>query len=486
MATNIPFLRAVLDEPDFLAGRLNTSFIEDHPGLLTARPTADRGTRLLTWLAEVTVNKPHGERPVSVDPATKLPDIDLDVPAPDGSRQDLLSLGPEGFARALREQTRVGVTDTTFRDAHQSLLATRVRTRDLLTVGGHVSRMTPELLSVEAWGGATYDVALRFLHEDPWERLAKLRQAVPNICLQMLLRGRNTVGYTPYPTAVTNAFVQEAAETGIDIFRIFDALNDVEQMRPAIEAVRETGTTIAEVALCYTGDLSSPDEKLYTLDYYLGLAERIVDAGAHVLAIKDMAGLLRAPAARTLVTALRERFDLPVHLHTHDTPGGQLGTLLAAIDAGVDAVDAACASMAGTTSQPALSALVAATDHSDRETGLDLEARLRPGAVLGGHPPRLRTLRVRARLADRPRLHPRDPRRPALQPAPAGDRARPRREVRADRGHVRRRQRHPRQRRQGDPVLEGGRRPRAAPRRGGRGPEGVRGEARRSSTSPTR
>ena len=374
VATNIPFLRAVLDEPDFLAGRLNTSFIEDHPGLLTARPTADRGTRLLTWLAEVTVNKPHGERPVSVDPATKLPDIDLDIPAPDGSRQDLLSLGPDGFARALREQTRVGVTDTTFRDAHQSLLATRVRTRDLLTVGGHVSRMTPELLSVEAWGGATYDVALRFLHEDPWERLAKLRQAVPNICLQMLLRGRNTVGYTPYPTAVTNAFVHEAAETGIDIFRIFDALNDVEQMRPAIEAVRETGTTIAEVALCYTGDLSSPDEKLYRLDYYLGLAERIVDAGAHVLAIKDMAGLLRAPAARTLVTALRERFDLPVQLHTHDTPGGQLGTLLAAIDAGVDAVDAACASMAGTTSQPALSALVAATDHSDRETGLDLEA----------------------------------------------------------------------------------------------------------------
>ncbi len=234
--------------------------------------------------------------------------------------------------------------------------------------------MTPELLSLEAWGGATYDVALRFLTEDPWDRLARLRQSVPNICLQMLLRGRNTVGYTPYPTAVTNAFVAEAAETGIDIFRIFDALNDVEQMRPAIEAVRETGTAVAEVALCYTGDLSSPDEKLYTLDYYLGLAERIVDAGAHVLAIKDMAGLLRAPAARTLVTALRERFDLPVHLHTHDTPGGQLGTLLAAIDAGVDAVDAATASMAGTTSQPALSSLVASTDHSDRETGLDLEA----------------------------------------------------------------------------------------------------------------
>ena len=374
VATNIPFLRAVLEEPDFVAGRVTTSFIEEHPGFLTAPQTADRGTRLLTWLAEVTVNKPNGEAPVSVSPVTKLPKVDLAVPAPDGSRQELLSLGPEGFARALREQTKVGVTDTTFRDAHQSLLATRVRTRDLLAVAGHVSRMTPQLLSVEAWGGATYDVALRFLAEDPWDRLAKLRQAIPNICLQMLLRGRNTVGYTPYPTEVTNAFVREAAETGIDIFRIFDALNDVEQMRPAIEAVRETGTALAEVALCYTGDLSSPDETLYTLDYYLDLADRIVDAGAHVLAIKDMAGLLRAPAARTLVTALRDRFDLPVHLHTHDTPGGQLSTLLAAIEAGVDAVDAASASMAGTTSQPALSALVAATDHSERETGLDLES----------------------------------------------------------------------------------------------------------------
>ncbi len=372
VATNIAFLRAVLDEPDFLAGRVTTSFIEEHAGLLTARPNADRGTKLLTYLAEVTVNKPYGDAPVSVLPASKLPDIDLGVAAPDGSRQQLLNLGPEGFAQALRRQTQVGVTDTTFRDAHQSLLATRVRTRDLIAVAGHVSRMTPQLWSVEAWGGATYDVALRFLTEDPWDRLARLRQALPNICLQMLLRGRNTVGYTPYPTAVTRAFVQEAAETGIDVFRIFDALNDVEQMRPAIETVRETGTTVAEVALCYTGDLSDPRETLYTLDYYLELAERIVDAGAHVLAIKDMAGLLRAPAARTLVTALRERFDLPVHLHTHDTPGGQLATLVAAIEAGVDAVDAACAAMAGTTSQPALSALVAATDHSGRETGLDL------------------------------------------------------------------------------------------------------------------
>ncbi|HLU41458.1 MAG TPA: pyruvate carboxylase [Microthrixaceae bacterium] len=374
VATNIAFLQALLDDPDFRAGRVTTSFIEEHPHLLAARAPGDRGTRLLNYLADVTVNQPHGAAPVSIDPARKLPEIDLSVPAPDGTRQLLLQTGPEEFARRLRAQAGVAVTDTTFRDAHQSLLATRVRTRDLLQVAGHVARTTPQLWSVEAWGGATYDVALRFLSEDPWERLAALRQAVPNICLQMLLRGRNTVGYTPYPTAVTEAFVQEATETGIDVFRIFDALNDVEQMRPAIEAVRSTGRAVAEVALCYTGDLSDPSEQLYTLDYYLRLAERIVDAGAHVLAIKDMAGLLRAPAARTLVTALRERFDLPVHLHTHDTPGGQLATLLAAIDAGVDAVDAACAAVAGTTSQPALSALVATTDFTDRATGLSLDA----------------------------------------------------------------------------------------------------------------
>ncbi len=374
VSTNIPFLQAVLDDPDFAAGGVTTSFIESHPQLLTARSHGDRGTRLLQYLADVTVNQPHGAAPVSVDPRSKLPAVDLDAAPPDGSRQRLLTLGPEGFARALREQTQIAVTDTTFRDAHQSLLATRVRTRDLLQVGGHVARTTPQLWSLECWGGATYDVALRFLSEDPWERLASLRETVPNLCLQMLLRGRNTVGYTPYPTEVTTAFVEEAAATGIDVFRIFDALNDVEQMRPAIEAVRATGTTVAEVALCYTSDLSDPSEELYTLDYYLRLAEQIVDAGAHIIAIKDMAGLLRAPAARRLVTALRERFDLPVHLHTHDTPGGQLATLLAAIDSGVDAVDAATASMAGTTSQPALSALVSATDHSDRETGLDLGA----------------------------------------------------------------------------------------------------------------
>ncbi|MBV9722094.1 MAG: pyruvate carboxylase, partial [Mycobacterium sp.] len=232
----------------------------------------------------------------------------------------------------------------------------------------------PQLLSVECWGGATYDVALRFLKEDPWERLATLRQAMPNICLQMLLRGRNTVGYTPYPELVTSAFVEEATATGIDIFRIFDALNNLESMRPAIDAVRETGTAIAEVAMCYTGDLSDPGENLYTLDYYLKLAEQIVDAGAHVLAIKDMAGLLRPQAARQLVGALRSRFDLPVHFHTHDTPGGQLASYVAAWHAGADAVDGAAAPMAGTTSQPALSSIVAAAAHTQYDTGLSLAA----------------------------------------------------------------------------------------------------------------
>lgn len=372
VTTNIPFLQAVLDDPAFQAGDLSTSFIDERPELVRTNPSKDRGTKLLSWLADVTVNQPNGPGDGVIDPALKLPEVDLSVPAPEGSRQRLLALGPEGFASALRQQTALAVTDTTFRDAHQSLLATRVRTADLVRVMPHVARLTPGLLSVEAWGGATYDVALRFLGEDPWQRLAAMREALPNVAIQMLLRGRNTVGYTPYPTEVTDAFVAEAATTGVDIFRIFDALNDVDQMRPAIDAVLGTGTTIAEVGMCYTGDLLDPAESLYTLDYYLRLAEQIVAAGAHIIAVKDMAGLLRAGAAEKLVAALRERFDLPVHVHTHDTAGGQLATLLAAARAGADAVDAASAPMAGTTSQPSLSALVAALEHTERDTGLGL------------------------------------------------------------------------------------------------------------------
>lgn len=374
VATNINFLQAVLEDPIFASGDLSTHFIDERPELTQTRGSRDRGTKVVQWLAEVTVNKPFGTREGKPRPELKLPAIDVSKPAPTGSRQLLAELGPEGFAAWMREQNRVLVTDTTFRDAHQSLLATRVRGRDLVAAAPYVARMTPELLSIEAWGGATYDVALRFLGEDPWQRLSKLREALPNVCIQMLLRGRNTVGYTPYPEDVTRAFVKEAAKSGVDIFRIFDALNDVDQMIPAIKAVRETGTAVAEVAMSYTGNLLDPKEDLYTLEYYLGLARKIVEAGAHILAIKDMAGLLRPEAARVLVSALRSEFELPIHLHTHDTAGGQLATLLAAIDAGVDAVDVASAPMAGTTSQPSASALVAALANTSRDTGIDLDS----------------------------------------------------------------------------------------------------------------
>jgi len=374
VSTNISFMQAVLADPTFASGDLSTSFIDERPELFTQKPSQDRGTKILTWLADVTVNQPYGPRSGRISPTSKLPNVDVTQPAPAGSRQLLKELGPVGFAKALRSQSKVAVTETTFRDAHQSLLATRVRGRDLVKVAPYVARITPELLSVEAWGGATYDVALRFLGEDPWERLSALREAMPNICIQMLLRGRNTVGYTPYPTEVTESFVREAAASGVDIFRIFDALNDVDQMKPAIEAVVATGTAVAEVAMCYSGDLLDPNENLYTLEYYLKLADEIVAAGAHILAIKDMAGLLRPAAAAKLVAALRERFELPVHLHTHDTAGGQLATLMAAIDAGVDAVDVASAPMAGTTSQPSASALIAALAHTSRDTGITLDA----------------------------------------------------------------------------------------------------------------
>ncbi|WP_062377885.1 pyruvate carboxylase [Demequina pelophila] len=375
VTSNIRFLRAVTSDPAFKEGGVTTAFIDERPHLLHVPESQDRSTKLLAFLGDRTVNRPYGHHVENVvRPAEKLPPLDSTGPVPDGSRQRLLQLGPEGFAAALRAQEALAVTDTTMRDAHQSLLATRVRTYDLLRVADHVSRTTPELLSLECWGGATYDVAMRFLSEDPWLRLRDLREKVPNIALQMLLRGRNTVGYTPYPDEVAVAFVEEAAATGIDIFRIFDALNDIDQMRPAIEAVRRTGTAIAEGTLCYTGNMISPDEDLYTLDYYLRLADQLVEAGAHMLAIKDMAGLLRPAAGFMLVSALRERFDVPVHLHTHDTAGGQIGTLLAAAEAGVDAVDVANAAMAGTTSQPPMSALVAALEHTTRDTGISLAA----------------------------------------------------------------------------------------------------------------
>ena len=373
VATNMAFLAAVLADPDFLAGNLSTTFIDERPHLLSVSAGRDRGTRLLEFLADVTVNRPHGSARGIVDARDKLRPSARDAQPPAGVRQQLQALGPQRFARWLRERDALAVTDTTFRDAHQSLLATRMRTFDMLAVAPHIAADLPELFSLEMWGGATFDVALRFLHEDPWQRLAALREAVPNICMQMLLRGRNAVGYSAYPADVVRAFVAEATATGIDIFRIFDALNNVPAMRAAIEATLEAGA-LAEGAICYTGDLHDPAEDVYTLDYYLRVAEELVAAGVHVLCIKDMAGLLRPGAARTLISALRERFDQPVHLHTHDTAGGQLGTYVAAIAAGVDAVDGAAAPLSGMTSPPNLAAIVAATDHTPRATGLSLHA----------------------------------------------------------------------------------------------------------------
>ena len=374
VATNIGFLRALLNESDFVNTRVDTGFITEHPDLLKAPPAVDESGRILEYIADVTVNKPNGDRPTALRPFDKLPKFNAEEPLPRGSRDDLLELGPQKYAEKIRAQDPLMVTDTTFRDAHQSLLATRVRSTALVSAAEAVARLTPDLFSVEAWGGATYDVAMRFLHEDPWVRLDLLREAMPNQNIQMLLRGRNTVGYTPYPDSVCRAFVQEAAKSGVDVFRIFDALNDVSQMRPAIDAVLETNTTVAEVAMAYSGDLSSPKEDLYTLDYYLKLAEQIVESGAHILAVKDMAGLLRPEAAHTLVTALRKEFDLPVHVHTHDTAGGQIATYFAAARAGADIVDGASAPLAGTTSQPSLSALIAAFSNSKRDTGIDLQA----------------------------------------------------------------------------------------------------------------
>ncbi len=372
LTTNLGYLMAVLEDPDFVAGRATTSFIDERPELTSGTQSGDRATKLLRYLGDVTVNQPNGLAPTLIEPSDKLPPRPSGEP-PAGTKQRLDADGPEAFATWLRNNDTTQITDTTLRDAHQSILATRVRTIDLVAGARHIAHSTPTLLSLEAWGGATFDVAIRFLKEDPWQRLERIREAAPNICLQMLLRGRNTVGYSPYPDTVAKAFVREAQRAGIDIFRIFDAFNNIEQMRPAIDAVLETGA-LAEGTICYTSNISDHTETLYTLDYYLARAHELVEAGVHILAIKDMAGLLRAPAVRTLVPALRAEFDLPVVLHSHDTAGGQVATYLAAIETGVDAVDCAAAPLSGMTSQPSIAAVVAATNHTEHSTGITIDA----------------------------------------------------------------------------------------------------------------
>jgi pyruvate carboxylase len=373
VATNLAFLEAVLAHPDFRAGNITTRFIDNTPALFQFKKRSDRATKLLTYIADVTVNGHPELRGRAMPPVALRKPIPPEFAAPpqsEGSKDLLDRLGPKKFADWMLQQKRVLVTDTTMRDAHQSLLATRMRSFDMLAVTDAYRRGLPQLFSLECWGGATFDVAMRFLTEDPWERLTALRAAAPNVLLQMLLRGANGVGYTNYPDNVVKFFVKQAAEGGIDLFRIFDCLNWVENMRVAIDAVLAEGK-LAEGAVCYTGDILDPDRAKYSLKYYIGLAKELEKAGCHILAIKDMAGLLKAPAARILVKALKEEVGIPIHLHTHDTSGVSAASVLAAIDSGVDAVDAAMDSMSGTTSQPCLGSLVEALRHTDRDTGLN-------------------------------------------------------------------------------------------------------------------
>ncbi|HYF92149.1 MAG TPA: pyruvate carboxylase [Symbiobacteriaceae bacterium] len=372
LKTNIPFLQNVIHHPQFLAGNVDTDFLNRYPELFQFPPRRDRGTKLLRYIGHVVVNGGPG-----VPVGAKKPSLvaitppKADGPVPDGARQILLQQGPEQFAAWVASQKRLLLTDTTMRDAHQSLLATRMRTQDLLGAAGATARLSAGLFSLEMWGGATYDTALRFLKEDPWYRLAALRERIPNIPFQMLLRGANVLGYANYPDNLVREFVREAAAAGIDIFRIFDALNWLPNMQTAIDAVREAGR-VAEVAFCYTGDITDPRRSKYSLAYYIDLAKQLERAGAHIIGIKDMSGILKPRAASMLVKALKAEVGVPIHLHTHDCAGSAVATMLAASDAGIDIVDAALSSFAGVTSQGSLNSLVAALQGSDRDTGLDL------------------------------------------------------------------------------------------------------------------
>ncbi len=370
VATNLQFVENVINHPAFVAGEVTTRFIDETPELFQFTLRRDRASRLLQFLGDVNVNgnaDVRGRALPNVRQVTGvLPAADLAEPPPPGMRSRLQELGPEKFAQWMLDQPRVLLTDTTMRDAHQSLLATRMRSVDLLRVAPHYARLLPGLLSLECWGGATFDVALRFLKEDPWQRLGELRTAVPNILLQMLLRASNAVGYTSYPDNVVRYFVAQAARNGVDLFRVFDSLNWVENMRVAIDAVREAGA-LCEGAICYTSDLFDRERPKYALSYYLGIARELKAAGVHVIGVKDMAGICRPRAARELVAALKAETGLPVHFHTHDTSGISAASVLAAIDGGADAVDGALAAMSGLTSQPNLNSIVAALAGSARD-----------------------------------------------------------------------------------------------------------------------
>ncbi len=376
--SNIPFLENLVNHPTFTAGEATTNFIDATPELFRFRPKRDRATKILSYLGDVIIN---GRPDVKgkADPKREftdpiIPTYPKVTAVPTGTRNRLLEMGPEKFAQWVRKQKRVMVTDTTMRDAHQSLLATRVRTHDLLAVADSVAHLTPNLFSLEMWGGATFDSSMRFLQEDPWDRLDALRIKIPNIPFQMLLRASNAVGYTNYPDNVVRDFCIAAAQHGIDIFRIFDSLNNIDSMKVAMEAVLEKTQSICEAAICYTGDILDPKRTKYQLDYYVKMAKELVKMGTHILAIKDMAGLCKPYAAHALVKALRDEVEVPIHFHTHDTSGINAGTLLRAADAGVDIIDCALSSVSGTTSQPNLNSIVAALAHTPRSTELNLDS----------------------------------------------------------------------------------------------------------------
>jgi pyruvate carboxylase len=373
--TNIQFLDNIINHETFIEGKATVNFIKEHPQLFEFPVRRDRATKTIRYLGEVTVN---GNPDVKVkDPSKKfttprVPEYDMAAEFPKGTKDLLNELGPEKFAAWLRNEKKVYYTDTTFRDAHQSLLATRIRSYDMLKVAESFAKNHPETFSMEVWGGATFDVCLRFLQENPWRRLEKIRNRVPNILLQMLIRGSNAVGYTAYPNNLIERFVIESWEKGIDVFRIFDSLNWLKAMEATIDYVRNKTGGIAEVSMCYTGDILNPERKKYSLDYYLQLAKDIENAGAHILAIKDMAGLLKPYAAKELITALKETIDLPIHLHTHDTSALQHATYLKAIEAGVNVVDVAMGGLSGLTSQPNFNSIVEMMRFHERENKMDI------------------------------------------------------------------------------------------------------------------
>lgn len=373
--TNLAFLSALISDSRFINGDYNTRFVDESPELLKLVPNRNHGAQLLHYIGDVIVNgnsQVTGRKMPKVLTQPTAPRIELHSPV-DGVRQILDRDGPQAVAEFMKSSKIPLITDTTFRDAHQSLMATRMRSTDMLRIAPHYSQLLPQLFSVESWGGATFDVAMRFLNEDPWQRLADLSATMPNLMQQMLLRASNGVGYTNYPDNVVRFFVQQSAEAGVDVFRIFDCLNWVENMRVAIDAVCDTGK-IAEAAICYTGDILDPMRSKYDLRYYIDLAKELESAGAHVLGIKDMAGLLKPAAARLLIRELRQEVGLPIHFHTHDTSGAAAATVLAAVEEGVDAFDAAMDSMSGLTSQPCLGSIVAALENTAHDPCIDLSS----------------------------------------------------------------------------------------------------------------